>query len=79
MDEDTQDDLDAIRDYKETLERESGYEEDCDQQMYIQGVNKAISSVKKARLKEFRDTKRIQERIDAVKSMKMRKSVCECR
>ena len=62
MDEDTQDDLDAIRDYKETLERESGYEEDCDQQMYIQGVNKAIYSVKKARLKEFRDTKRIQER-----------------
>jgi hypothetical protein len=62
MDEDVQDELDAMRDYKETLERESLYEEECDRTLYIQGVNKAISSIQKVRLKESRDTDRIKER-----------------
>ena len=62
MDEDVQDELDAMRDYKETLERESLYEEECDRTLYIQGVNKAISSIQKVRLKESRDTERIKER-----------------
>jgi hypothetical protein len=62
MDEDAQDEFDAMRDHKETLERESRYEEEGDHTMYIQGVNKAISSVQKAKLKEYRDSERIKER-----------------
>ena len=79
MDEDVQDELDAMRDYKETLERESLYEEECDRTLYIQGVNKAISSIQKVRLKESRDTERIKERNRRAKSKKARKNVYECR